>query len=71
MPSTPCSRSVSTYWSSVVPPGDWVHSTEVYPRSVSIDSMAWANAGKTGFDSSGTTRPTSPAERVRSRSGRS
>ena len=30
------------------------------------DSMACANAGNTGLDSSGTTRPTSPADRVRS-----
>src|SRR4051794_36668783 len=34
-------------------------------------SITCAKAGKTGFESSGTTRPTRPAERVRSFSGRS
>ena len=66
-----CSRSISTYSSSVVPPGDWVHSSGVYPRADSNDSMNCANVGNTGLVSSGTTRPTSPAERIRSFSGRS
>ena len=33
--------------------------------------MCWANSGNTGLMSSGTMSPTSPAERVRSFSGRS
>ncbi|CPU62395.1 Uncharacterised protein [Mycobacteroides abscessus] len=55
----------------MVPPGDCVHSSGVYPCSDRSDSIVWANAGKTGFVSSGTTRPTRPAERVRSVDGRS
>ena len=48
-----------------------VHSTEVYPDWASTDSMTCANAGKMGLSSSGTTRPTRPALRLRSRAGRS
>jgi hypothetical protein len=71
MPATPRSRSISTYSSSVTPPGVWVHSTGVYPSWASTVSMTWANAGKMGFSSSGTTSPTSPARRASSRDGRS
>ena len=71
MPATPWSSRDSTYSSSEMPPGDWVHSTGVYLRLASTSSMTCANAGKIGFSSSGTTRPTSPALRRRSRLGRS
>ena len=71
MPETCRSSSISTYSSSVTPPGVCVHSTGVNPLWASVDSMTCANAGKIGLSSSGTTRPTSPALRLRSRAGRS
>ena len=71
MPATPWSSSDSTYSSSDRLPGDWVQSTGVKRRRASASSMTWANAGKIGFSSSGTTRPTRPALRWRSWVGRS
>ena len=71
MPATPWSSSDSTYSSSEMLPGDWVHSTGVNRRRASASSMTWAKAGKIGFSSSGTTRPTRPALRCRSCVGRS
>ena len=64
MPLTWRSSSISTYSSSVTPPGVWVHSTGVYPGWASADSMIWAKAGKIGLSSSGTTSPTRPALRL-------
>ena len=66
MPATPWSSSDSTYSSSDMPPGDWVHSTGVKRRRASASSITCAKAGKIGFSSSGTTRPTRPALRWRS-----
>ena len=43
MPATGRSSSISTYSSSVTPPGVWVHSTGVKPCWASDDSMIWAN----------------------------
>ena len=53
------------------PAGVWVHSTGVKPLCARVDSITWAKAGKIGLSSSGTTRPTRPALRLRSRAGRS
>ena len=53
IPATPWSSSDSTYSSSEMPPGDWVHSTGVNRRRASASSMTCANAGKIGFSSSG------------------
>ncbi len=71
MPETPRSTSISVSSSSVEPPGVWVASTGVYPCRVRACPMTWASAGKIGFSSSGVIRPTSPALRRRSRTGRS
>ena len=60
MPATPWSSSNSTYSSSVTPPGDWVHSTGVYPGWPARRSMTCANAGKIGFSSSGHDQPDQP-----------
>ncbi len=71
MPATLRSSSISTYSSSLTPPGVCVHSTGVYPCCASADSMTCANTGKIGLSSSGTTSPTNPTLRLRSRAGRS
>src|SRR3954452_1517461 len=71
IPETPRSSSISTYSSSVAPDGDCVHSTGVNPRCDSADSITWAKAGKIGLINSGITSPIRPADRRRSRVGRS
>ena len=70
IPATPWSSSDSTYSSSLMPPGVWVHSTCVtFLRQHGLDDLR--EGREDGLPSSGTTRPTRPALRRRSRLGRS
>ena len=70
MPETWRSSSISTYSASDMLPVR-VQSTALKPRWASAPPTTSASAGKIGFCSSGTTRPTMRARRTRRCVGRS
>src|SRR6476469_6118178 len=68
-PDVCCSRSISTYAASDTPAAVLVQSTGVTPRRDRASATTSPNAGKIGFWSSGSTRPTRRARAARSWDG--